>query len=96
MVVIDRSARYSCGSYHRVVLPGEDREAVLVIIEQLLDLRPHAFGLTLQQDEDGLRTQLQQVQKTLSENTHRVRIGHSGDSNTDLKWYIVMMPHSFY
>ncbi|TNN87039.1 hypothetical protein EYF80_002794 [Liparis tanakae] len=47
-------------SYHRVVPPGEDGEAVLVLSEQLLDLRPHAFGLTLQQDEDGPRTQLQQ------------------------------------
>ena len=42
--------------YHRVVSPGEYSEAVLVLIELLLDLRPHAFGLTLQHDKDGLLT----------------------------------------
>lgn len=56
-------------SYHGVVPPGEYGEGVLMLTEQLLDLRPHAFGLTIQHDEDGTLTYLQQVQKALSENT---------------------------
>jgi len=67
-------------SYHRVVPPGEYGEAVLVLSEQLLDLRPHAFGLTLQHDEDGPRTQLQQVQEALSENTHSSS-SHTGETH---------------
>lgn len=60
--------QYYCVTYHRVVPPGEYSEAVLVLAKLLLDLRPHAFALTLQHDEDGLLAYLQQVQKTLSEN----------------------------
>lgn len=62
--------QYYCGTYHRVVSPGEYSEAVLVLTELLLDLRPHAFALTLQHDEDGLLVYLQQMQKALSKNKH--------------------------
>lgn len=55
--------------YHRVVSPGKYGETVLVLIKLLFDLRPHALILTIQHDEDGLLTQLQQVQEALSENT---------------------------
>lgn len=34
--------------------PCEYGQAVLVLTELLLDLRPHAFGLTLQHDDDGI------------------------------------------
>lgn len=47
--------------------PGEYGEAVLVLTELLLDLSTHAFGLTLQHDENGPLTYLQYVQKALSE-----------------------------
>lgn len=77
--------------------PVEYCEAVLVLTELLLDLSPHAFGLSLQRDEDGLLTYLQQVQKALPEDTHAVY--HNGtseyDSNTDLKWHIVMITLEF-
>lgn len=43
-------------SYHRVVPPCEDGEAVLVLIELLLYVRTHAFELTLQRDQDRLLT----------------------------------------
>lgn len=58
-----------CGSYHGVVPPGEYGEAVLVLTELLLDLRPHAFRLAIQHDEDGPLTNLQQVQQALPVNT---------------------------
>lgn len=55
-----------CASHHRVVLPGEHGQAVLVLAELLLHLGPHAFGLTLQRDEDhGVPDQLHQVQEAL-------------------------------
>lgn len=57
-------------TYHRIVPPDEYGEAVLVLTKLLLDLRPQAFALTFQHDEDGLLAYLQQVQKTLSENQH--------------------------
>lgn len=69
-IIYYHPAGFYCRSYHRVVPPGEYGEAVLVLTEQLLDLRPHAFGLTLQHDEDGPLTQLQQLQKALPEDTH--------------------------
>lgn len=50
--------------------PREHGQTVLVLADQLLDVRPHALGLTLQQDDDGgVLTQLQQVQEALSETT---------------------------
>lgn len=55
--------------------PGEYSEAVLVLAKLLLYLRPQAFALTFQHDEDGLLAYLQQVQKTLSENKHIQAVG---------------------
>lgn len=46
--------------------PGKYGEAVLVLTKLLFDIWPHALILTIQQDEDGLLTQLQQVQEALS------------------------------
>lgn len=77
-----------CGPHHRVVLPGENGQAVLVLAELLLDLGPHAFGLALQRDEDdGMATQLNQVQEALPGSSTRAHM-HStaGDGNTDLMW----------
>lgn len=60
------------GAHHRVVLPCENGQAVLVLAELLLDLGPHAFGLALQRDEDdGMPTQLNQVQEALSAQAHK-------------------------
>lgn len=45
---------------------------MLVLVHQPLDVRPHAFGLALQHDDDGgALTQLQQVQEALPEKTQR-------------------------
>lgn len=62
--------------YHRVVPPGENGETVLVLTELLFDLRPHPLVLTLQHDEDGPLTQLQQVQEALPENTQRSTVSN--------------------
>lgn len=59
-------------SYHRIVPPREDGQLVLVLADQLLDVRPHEFGLTLQHDDDGgMLAQLQQVQEALSADRQR-------------------------
>lgn len=51
--------------------PREYGESVLVLADQLLDVRSHAFGLTLQHDDDGgVLTQLQQVQEPLAADRH--------------------------
>lgn len=51
-----------------------------VLADQLLDVRPHAFGLTLQHDDDGrMLAQLQQAQEALSES--------SLNTNTDMRWW---------
>lgn len=55
---------------------------VVVLADQLLDVGPHAFGLTLQHDDDGgMLTHLQQVQEAPPENACR-----SVYSNTDIVW----------
>lgn len=56
-------------SHHGVVPPGEHSQPAVVLANQLLDVGPDAFGLTLQHDEDGgMLTQLQQVQEALPGN----------------------------
>lgn len=52
--------------------PREYGESALVLADQLLDVRPHAFGLALQHDDDGgVLAQLQQVQEPLAADTQR-------------------------
>lgn len=75
---ISNETTYGWSIYHRVVSPGKYGEAVLVLTKLLFDLWPHALILTIQQDEDGLLTQLQQVQEALSKKytEHQLKIGH--------------------
>lgn len=58
--------------------PGKYGEAVLVLTKLLFELWPHALILSIQQDEDGLLTQLQQVQEALSKKYTELQliIGH--------------------
>lgn len=75
-------------SYHRVVLPGEHGQAVLVFAEELLDFRAHALGLALQRDDDdGMADELHQAQEALSVQAN-TRDEHSAenDGNSDLVW----------
>lgn len=72
----------SQSSYHRILPPREYGQSVLLLADQLPDIRPHAFGLTLQHDDDGgMLTQLQQVQEALSEHTAQRH------SNADITWW---------
>lgn len=63
---------------------------MLVLVDQLFDVRPGVFGLTLQHDEDGgMLAQLQQVQEALPEKTPEQPYSRAGvagrRSQPDLK-----------